>query len=284
MAASPSDDDRIRVRAALHHKLGVAAGVAVGTTAAKAAASVGASAHAAVAPAAAVVPAAAPGGAAIAGLGASTLAIVKVAAVAVAVAVAGFATLGPELGATSRTAVVSHDKGTGPQASVSAPRAVGVVAPPALAAGPPSAPDLAAPIEPALAAAADTSSPRDTVAVHTPASAPVASPAPSAPPTSVPNAAAPANDPTDELSMVKEMQVALRDGKTDRVLALVREHERRFPASALAPEREGARVLAVCSGGDRVDAQRLGQAFVDGHPLSPLAARVRATCGLVGER
>jgi hypothetical protein len=74
------------------------------------------------------------------------------------------------------------------------------------------------------------------------------------------------------------MQAALRDGDTQRVLMLVNDHERRFPIGMLAPEREAARALALCTGTNLFDAARIGQAFLDAHPRSPLAGRVRETC------
>jgi hypothetical protein len=79
-----------------------------------------------------------------------------------------------------------------------------------------------------------------------------------------------------------EIQTALRNGDAPKVLTLVSEHERRFPVSAWAPEREGARVLARCPQADPLEARTLGHAFLDAHPLSPLAGHVRATCGLDG--
>jgi outer membrane protein assembly factor BamD (BamD/ComL family) len=82
------------------------------------------------------------------------------------------------------------------------------------------------------------------------------------------------------VSLISEMQVALRAGETARVLSLVEEHERLFPASAWTPEREGARVLAACPGKNADEARSLGQSFLAAHPQSPLGARVRVTCGL----
>jgi len=78
------------------------------------------------------------------------------------------------------------------------------------------------------------------------------------------------------------MQEALRAGNATRTLAFVREHERRFPAGQFAPERDGAKVLALCLGASRDQAVALGRAYLDSHARSPLAARVRATCGLGG--
>jgi hypothetical protein len=86
--------------------------------------------------------------------------------------------------------------------------------------------------------------------------------------------------PSSELGLLTAMQLALRGGDNARALALVDEHARRFPTSSLAPEREGARALARCAEAAPGEARRLGQAFLSSYPVSPLGARVRATCGL----
>jgi hypothetical protein len=85
---------------------------------------------------------------------------------------------------------------------------------------------------------------------------------------------------SDELTLVTAMQLALRSGDAAHVLTLVREHERRFPSSPLAQEREGARALALCAGAGPQEAHRLGQTFLASYPLSPIGERVRVTCGL----
>jgi hypothetical protein len=93
-------------------------------------------------------------------------------------------------------------------------------------------------------------------------------------------ASAAATDTAAETALVAEMQAALRDGDVHRALMLVDEHARRFPHGVWAPEREGARTLALCTGANRSNAAGIGQAFLASHPRSPLAGRVRAACGL----
>jgi len=115
--------------------------------------------------------------------------------------------------------------------------------------------------------------------VSPPVVEPTAAPPALARPTDTPASLGPAGA-GDEFELIKAMQLALRDGDAAHALALVREHERRFPSSAWAPERDGVRVLAICSSASTVEAEKVGQAFLDGHPLSPLAARVRASCGV----
>lgn len=247
---APTDDDRRRVRAALGRKLGIAAGASVGVTAAKAAAS--------------VVPAVAPtGSAAVAGVGFSSLAVGKALAVVVAVAAVGWAAV------PARHLVVPVDHAS---VTASAPVAPSRADPP-VKANPLSPSVIEVPVTPSPEPVARDRSP-DPVTLNPPvAPAPTSVPVLPLPPAVV-------TSPADDLALVKEMQVALRDGDEGRALALVRDHERRFPASVLAPEREGVRVLAVCSRAVPVEAQQLGQGFLDTHPLSPLAARVRIACQL----
>jgi hypothetical protein len=76
------------------------------------------------------------------------------------------------------------------------------------------------------------------------------------------------------------MQLALRDGDPQRTLALAREHELHFPHGILVPERDGARALALCASSASAAATKIGQAFLDTHPGSPLAARVRSACSV----
>lgn len=117
----------------------------------------------------------------------------------------------------------------------------------------------------------------------------VTSAAPLTDPPSVPGAVrqaaavATGGEAPEAVALMTEIQLALRSGDNARALSLVREHERRFPESAWLPEREGARVLALCATAGPGDARRLGQTFVQTYPLSPLGARVRAACGVAGE-
>ena len=74
-----------------------------------------------------------------------------------------------------------------------------------------------------------------------------------------------------------EIQTALRNGDAPKVLTLVSEHERRFPVSAWAPEREGARVLARCPQADAFEARTLGAGILGCASASLLAGHVRAT-------
>ncbi len=92
-----------------------------------------------------------------------------------------------------------------------------------------------------------------------------------------------ADDAFEEIALLAKIQAALRVDDAPLALSLVDEHARRFPRGALAPEREGARVLATCSRSAAPQRQALGRVYLEDHPRSPLAARVRAACALEGD-
>ncbi|MDH5673784.1 MAG: hypothetical protein OEZ06_16630 [Myxococcales bacterium] len=105
--------------------------------------------------------------------------------------------------------------------------------------------------------------------------APQASPAP---PTASNRAA---TDPGlgRELTLIRIATAAVHRGQHGRALQALRDHARDFPSGALTQEREGLRVLALC-GSDRLEAGRRARGlFLERHPHSPLAARVRNACG-----
>jgi hypothetical protein len=273
--ASPSDDDRRRVRSALAKRLGAVAGATVGATALKAAASTLPAGTTATTGLAA-------GGASLSAIGlvkaAVAIAVVSVAAVVATSALPAkhgerpmktatvaepVAAAPPAMPPSSKTAspssVVSEEQaGTPHEASsvvslpVATPALPGASLPPTKR--PPAGEVASPPGLPSAAAWAETV-------------------APSPPTVRVEQSAA-------ELELMANVQTALRQDDAARVLALVHEHERRFPNSALAPEREGARVLAMCGSAPSSEAKALAQTFLRAHPLSPLGGRVRATCGL----
>jgi hypothetical protein len=259
--ATPTDDDRRRVRAALRHKLGIAAGASVGLTAAKAAASV--SPNVAVAGSAAAK-------SAVAGL--SGLTMIKVAAIMVGLAAVGVTVLPRHSSVPASKSAVTAVLPPQPMA----PAAHEPASPLGASAPPVRDPSTVTPaIEPAPR-------PREVVASR-PLPAPATQIAVEVPPApmTVPIADLPAApDAAEDLALIKEMQAALRVKDSARVLTLVREHERRFPRSPLAQERDGARVLATCAGATPADAAKIGETFLEAYPLSPVAARVRVTCSV----
>jgi hypothetical protein len=264
-AASPDETAQRRVRGAIAKRLAVGTGIAVGTTTAKAAASIAPGASAA----------AGAGTSATVGMSLTGLGVAKITAGVLGVVLVVATALPPKrasvVTAQSVPSPVVSTVGIGAGTSVAAFGAspVGPVAEAReiLDEAPPSVPSAtSAPILPAPA--------------H--ASVPVLAPRePSAPQAEAitPSQATPPQ-PVGEVELLAAMQTALRSGDSARALSLVREHEQRFPGSPWTPEREGARVLAMCASTGPGSARALGERFLAAYPTSPLSGRVRATCGL----
>jgi hypothetical protein len=85
-----------------------------------------------------------------------------------------------------------------------------------------------------------------------------------------------------EVALLQRVERAIRAHQGELALALIEEHEQRYPASALREERAAARVLAACvaapgseaGAGARAAAQR----YLGGHARSVYADRVRTLC------
>ena len=77
----------------------------------------------------------------------------------------------------------------------------------------------------------------------------------------------------NDITLVRAAYVALRTGDASRALALVDEHARRYPASALSAERDATRVLALCALGQRDQARSALQRFKKSFPSSSQLAR-----------
>ncbi len=76
-----------------------------------------------------------------------------------------------------------------------------------------------------------------------------------------------------ELNLLKRAQVAYAEGDYADTLALVAEHDRRFPTGRLAEEREALRVRTLTKAGRTDEAQRAAAAFADRFPRSVLLPR-----------
>ncbi len=82
-----------------------------------------------------------------------------------------------------------------------------------------------------------------------------------------------------ELQLVRSAQRALDSGSPAQALALVDRHAAEFPHGVLNQECQAVRILALCASGRVASAQDARDRFLKQHPGSPLADRVRATCG-----
>jgi hypothetical protein len=274
-----ADRDRVRTKVKARLAAGIAAGVAAIATSKAAASTVPAAVAASTTAAAATVAATtaasvAPAAVATAGSG---LVLGKIAIALVLVgAVAG-----------GTTAVVRHARSQ-PAPPPVVPAAITVASPsppqnlPAMshATVPVATVALApAPVEPMVPAedpapvvAASPRSDRAPASVVVP---PVPAPAPvQAPPE------APSID--DEIALVRDARAALRSGDASQALALLDDHDRRFPGGALSEDCAAARIYALCALGRTDQARALASRFLSEHPLSPHAASVRNSCGVSG--
>lgn len=82
-----------------------------------------------------------------------------------------------------------------------------------------------------------------------------------------------------ELRLLRPAQMALGQSSFANTLALVDEHQRRFPSGHLAEEREALRVKALLGLERREEARRATAAFRVRFPNSALLARIQAMSG-----
>jgi hypothetical protein len=141
---------------------------------------------------------------------------------------------------------------------------------------------------PVVVAAAPVAAP---VVVPTPAPAvaPVAVEAPAprpapvrrARPSASAHAEAPANRLAEETALLAAANGELRNGDARRALGLLDDYDRRYPQGVLREEVLATRVIARCQIGLAPDAaaRRAANTFLTRHPASPLAPRVRSSCG-----
>jgi hypothetical protein len=90
--------------------------------------------------------------------------------------------------------------------------------------------------------------------------------------------AGPADSLSAESALLARAQRDLASGNPAQALATLDVHARRHPSGALSPERDAARVIALCSAGHKAQARGLAATFLATHPNSPLSPRVRAAC------
>jgi hypothetical protein len=82
-----------------------------------------------------------------------------------------------------------------------------------------------------------------------------------------------------EADLLRSADESFRAGSPALALAALDEHAARFPSGALVQEREAERVVVLCALGRTQDARTAAGAFLRSWPRSPLAARVRSSCG-----
>lgn len=81
-----------------------------------------------------------------------------------------------------------------------------------------------------------------------------------------------------ELTLMSEVQAALRDNQGARALTLIERYDGSFAQGQLRNERLAAEVFAACQVRSVARAQRAAVQFLSRDSSSPLAARVKAAC------
>jgi hypothetical protein len=254
---SPTREDEARIGKALG--LGVAVGVATTTTTTAAATTAVTAVPAATAATVAGTTAA---------VGAGSVAAAKwIVVLVVALGV----------GATG----VAVRRSTGPNLAVAATAntIVAVAVPPP---GMTPAPINVAPPPAAPASASVEASPGLAASTGGPVSPPLSRPAVDVPvgpvPVPVPQQL-PAVSVAEEARLLREAVAALRMGDVDRASTLLDEHAHTFPSGVLVEERDAERVRVLCARRDLAGADAARARFLQEHPDSPLATRVRSACG-----
>lgn len=265
----PTARQRSRLRASVLAQAGAATLVAGAAGTAVAGTKIAATAVAAVEGSPAVAGLSAAGGGAFATLAAKVAAVV---ALSIGIGAGGYAVasrLGPEP-ATS-TGVVSpladHAAAAAPVKPARAPAPVA------------STPIETLPSAPLATAAGPRAQP--VTATHAEQGAMPGTEAPSAVAPRVPPAASvvPVETFEAETRALRGAVAMLRDGQAERALATLDAQDALYTPGALGEEREATRINALCLLGRTDEARGARRRFLDVHPRSLLAARVRASCG-----
>lgn len=82
-----------------------------------------------------------------------------------------------------------------------------------------------------------------------------------------------------ELELLRAARRALDTGSPARALSFLDRYAAEFPHGSLRSECQAARILALCSAGQLAAGQQARDQFLKQQPNSPLAGRVRASCG-----
>jgi hypothetical protein len=82
-----------------------------------------------------------------------------------------------------------------------------------------------------------------------------------------------------EADLLRSADAAARGGNALAALALLDRHRAIFPNGTLVEEREAERIVVLCALGRTDEARVAASVFLRNRPRSPLAGRVRASCG-----
>lgn len=82
-----------------------------------------------------------------------------------------------------------------------------------------------------------------------------------------------------EAALLRKADAARKAGHAARALVLLDQHRARFPEGVLSEECEAERVVVLCALGRTNEARTTARRFLHSYPHSPLAVRIRASCG-----
>jgi hypothetical protein len=79
----------------------------------------------------------------------------------------------------------------------------------------------------------------------------------------------------EELALLERARRSIAEGRSDEARNLLKRHRETFPSGALAEEAAVLRIEVLLARGEPVLAEQAGRDFLDAHPASPHAPRVR---------
>jgi hypothetical protein len=138
----------------------------------------------------------------------------------------------------------------------------------------------AAPARPQPTAAAPQVAAKRAVPAPAPARAVTPAPAPVEPISSPSRATRRPDTLARELDLLHDAQRAWRARDSERTLALLDQHAKRYPRSELRLERSALRVLALCEVGRERDARKLARTLIRLAPNSPVRATIEESCAI----
>jgi type IV secretory pathway VirB10-like protein len=167
-------------------------------------------------------------------------------------------TLALALGAVAGTYVLSTRDSSVTEAPAAIPAASDTPAPRAVGLAPPAQPPAPEP-------------------AHEPEPAPLAGPEPArlTASSALPAAQERASTLAQESALLADARAKLRSGSAGEALRLLQQSQQRFPRAVLHEEREVVTIEALAASGDRASARARAQRFLDRHPDSAHAEKVR---------
>lgn len=82
----------------------------------------------------------------------------------------------------------------------------------------------------------------------------------------------------EELDLLHDAQAKWRNRDAAGALELIAQHKKRYPKSALAPERDALRVFSLCAAGRTDEARAVARRSFANAPRSPLRTAVEESC------